>query len=403
MLLEANVDDLDPRRLAGSPRRAARRGRLRRVAHADPHEEGPAGAHPVRLVAPGRWSAVRRVSSPRRPPSACASTPCASTRSTATLGAVGRRPSPVKLAWLDGAVVNVAPEYDDVAAAAAGSAGRSRPSSRLPSQPRTKPASPREVARHRPRRRRRAGDAVQRRAHTRGPPRVAIQAHRRRLGGDAQRLPVRCIPLPRLRDEGPNPGVGRSAVDPHRPDRVARLLHARLRIDAVRPVRAGCAGRAARGRVVVVHPRLRVLRPRPADVRRFPRGGNRTRRDRPARRLPAHALLRLQPARVRGHAAAVTGRRAQLGPRDPRPTRGDLDAGEPARPVRRVGAVGGRHLREPLELPSAHVHPVAPSHGAIGWSGCSPSWTPQRCSSRSTPRSSGRGSTGRPRGLQLPA
>ena len=42
LLLETNVDDLDPRLWPERPRGAARRRRLRRLADPDPDEEGPA-------------------------------------------------------------------------------------------------------------------------------------------------------------------------------------------------------------------------------------------------------------------------------------------------------------------------------------------------------------------------
>ena len=51
VLLETNVDDLDPRLWPVRDRRAARGRRERRLADPDPDEEGPAGAHAQR---PGR-------------------------------------------------------------------------------------------------------------------------------------------------------------------------------------------------------------------------------------------------------------------------------------------------------------------------------------------------------------
>ena len=111
-----------PARLALGDHRAARRRRQRRLAHADPDEEGPAGPHPQRPRDPRpRRRRARDASSGTPPPSACASRPLAKHALDRTMDRVevDGQPIAVKLAHHRGVLVNAQPEYDDVARAAA--------------------------------------------------------------------------------------------------------------------------------------------------------------------------------------------------------------------------------------------------------------------------------------------
>ena len=58
------------------------------------------------------------------------------------------------------------------------------------------------------------------------------------------------------------------------------------------------------------------------------------------------------------------------------------DARRAGSAVPRLGALGGRRLGEPHELPDARVLPLARSRSDPGSSACWPSWTAQRCTSR---------------------
>ena len=112
--------------------------RLRRLADADPDEEGPPGAHPQRAGRrrPRRRGPGRR-SSGRPPRSACASSRSASTRSTVRWSPSRSTASriAVKLARHDGVLVNAQPEYDDVVARR----GRPRPPGASTCSPRPPP------------------------------------------------------------------------------------------------------------------------------------------------------------------------------------------------------------------------------------------------------------------------
>ena len=141
-----------PAALAGRARRAARGRRLGRVADADPDEEGPAGAHPVGAASRRpRWTPSAASSSPRAPRSGCASTPWRKHALDRELRTVRRRRLPrsrVKVARLDGAVVNVAPGVRRRGRRGrARWAARSRPSRRGGRRRRRRTARPRSASR----------------------------------------------------------------------------------------------------------------------------------------------------------------------------------------------------------------------------------------------------------------
>ena len=111
-----------PARLADGARRSARGRRGRRVADADPHEEGPPRPHPVR---------TRRRRTQRRPSAtACSRSPARSASASRLVERwaldrgwvdvdVDGATVPVKVAHRDGAVVHATPEFDDVVRLAA--------------------------------------------------------------------------------------------------------------------------------------------------------------------------------------------------------------------------------------------------------------------------------------------
>src|SRR5258708_3646863 len=147
---------------------------------------------------------------------------------------------------------------------------------------------------------------------------------------------------------------------PGHPDQLARAVPGRLRPAAGRGQRAGLRPGVPGGRVLAVHPRFRVQRPRPADPAGLLRRGHRPGGDRPADRLPAGALLGVFAPRGRGDAASVARRRAGLGAGDPLPARaGARAARQPAGALPGLGAVGGGDLGEPHQLSGADPLPLA--------------------------------------------
>ena len=119
-----------------------------------------------------------------------------------------------------------------------------------------------------------------------------------------------------------------------------------------------------RGGFLDVHPRLLGADQREQHGDRLRRGVHRTGRRRPADRIPAHAVLGVQPPRDRGDAADLARRSAGVGTGDPRPDpvrhrrRGRGSGARQA--VRQLGAMvrrGGRvahHLSRPGPVPVAH-------------------------------------------------
>ena len=106
------------------------------------------------------------------------------------------------------------------------------------------------------------------------------------------------------------------------------------------------------------HPRFRQRRPPAAVGARLRRRGHRTGRHRPADRLPAHPVRRLQPPGTGGHPAAVPGPGADLGTGAPGPAVARRHRDRAARAVPVLGAARRGHGGEPLHVPRAAGLPL---------------------------------------------
>ena len=120
MLLETNVDDLDPRLWPDVLAALLAAGAVRRLAHADPDEEGPPGAHPARTLSTRAVDAVRAEIFRRTSTLGVRSVEVGKTALDRDAGwvTVGGERIATKRALLDGVVVNVSVEYEDVRRAA---------------------------------------------------------------------------------------------------------------------------------------------------------------------------------------------------------------------------------------------------------------------------------------------
>jgi hypothetical protein len=122
-------------------------------------------------------------------------------------------------------------------------------------------------------------------------------------------------------------------------------------------------------RVVRLHTRHRLVRPR-----RTAGGRSRGRRHRPARRgardrLPADALHPVLHPGDRGDAARSAVREPGLGPRDPGPPPLAGHHGRAAAALLGLGALGGRGVREPCQLSRVALVPLARLDPELVWSG----------------------------------
>ncbi len=220
-----------------------------------------------------------------------------------------------------------------------------------------------------PHRRRRAAPAAHHRqhpAHARRPARPVQLPGARPLAGPAHRAAADRRAVRHLPRAGPGPDLAGAADADRHARRLARrdadLLHA----DTARHLGAELVDLLPRGRLQPLHPRLRQRRPAPPLRDRLHRRLQRPPGDRPADRLPAHPLRRLQPPRTGGDPAPVPGRRARLGPGTARPAvpGGHRDRPPPALPG--LGAPRRRPRREPLQLPGADLLPLPAAQPQLG-------------------------------------
>ncbi len=118
VLIEANVDDLDPRAVAQRARGPLGGWGLGCVARPHPDEEGATGAHPLRAGGrDGRGEVCGAGSSNWCPRSACGNAQYASGRSTRTWRPVEIPGGTVriKIGHRDGVITSATPEFEDVA------------------------------------------------------------------------------------------------------------------------------------------------------------------------------------------------------------------------------------------------------------------------------------------------
>lgn len=157
------------------------------------------------------------------------------------------------------------------------------------------------------------------------------------------------------------------AADPGRHARgVARQHAARVHPAAARHLATGLGGLLPGGRLQPVHPRLRQRGPAPPVGDRLHGRRQRPAGDRPADRLPAHPVQRLQPPRGGGDAPEVPGRRARLGPGAAGPAVPGGHRDRTARALPRLGTARRRHRREPLQLPRTALLPLPAAEPQLG-------------------------------------
>ena len=183
-----------------------------------------------------------------------------------------------------------------------------------------------------------------------------------RLIRDVVRGPfqARGRPLPHLRDQGPDPGLVRAAVDPGDAAELAGAVRGGLRLRAGRGRRDQRRQGHGGVRFVGVHPRLPEQLGQPADLHRLLRRGDRPGDDRPAGRLPAGDVQRVLAAGGRGDDAAGAGGLAGLGPGDPDAARAAARPDQPASgALPGLGTLGLAGRGEPHQLSGADPLPLA--------------------------------------------
>lgn len=170
----------------------------------------------------------------------------------------------------------------------------------------------------------------------------------------ASRRPRRQLPRHRPRTD-----LARPAHTDRHARELARRRPGRIRTAAARHLLTDLDPVGPGGGFQPVHARLRQRRP-PAPVRGgLHRRRHRTGRDRPADRLPAHPVRRLQPPRAGGDPAPVARGRTRLGTGDPRPAVAGRHRDRAARAVPLLGTARLRHRREPLHVPRPARVPLA--------------------------------------------